>query len=95
MKKKRKKFFTRFENFIFKLCILTIILLIVGIVCCETTLAQMNLDIQKIDNETENNRKQLMSLEMKIDEITSLENIKDISEQYSLSYRSENIKTIK
>ena len=31
---------------------------------------------------------------MKIDEMTSLDNIKEISESYVLSYHSENIKTI-
>ena len=34
------------------------------------------------------------SLDMKIDELTSLDNIKEISEKYGLKYHSENIKTI-
>ena len=78
----------------YKLFALVIILLIVGIVCSETSLAQMNLDIQKLDSEVEKQRKRIESLNMKIDEMTSLDNIKEISERYGLSYHSENIKTI-
>ena len=55
----------------------------------------MNLDIQKLDSEVEKQRKRIESLNMKIDEMTSLDNIKEISERYGLTYHSENIKTIK
>ena len=94
MKKKKKIFLSNLERFLYKLFALVIILLIVGIVCSETSLAQMNLDIQKLDSEVEKQRKRIESLNMKIDEMTSLDNIKEISERYGLSYHSENIKTI-
>ena len=93
-KKKKQRFLSGFERFMYKLCIVVIILLIVGIVCSETTLAQMNLEIQKLDNEVEKQRKKQESLEMKIDEMTSLDNINQISEEYGLSYNSDNIKTV-
>lgn len=95
MKKKKKRFLSNLERFLYKLFALVIILLIVGIVCSETSLAQMNLDIQKLDSEVEKQRKRIESLNMKIDEMTSLDNIKEISERYGLTYHSENIKTIK
>lgn len=94
MVRKKKKFLSSIERFIYKLCVIVIILLIVGIVCSETTLARMNLDIQKLDTEVEKQRKRIESLNMKIDEMTSLDNIKEISEKYGLTYHSENIKTI-
>lgn len=78
----------------YKLCIVIIVLLIVGVVCSETTLAQINLEIQKLDNEVDEQYNKIESLQMKIDEMTSLDNIKEISEQYGLFYRSENIKII-
>ena len=49
MKKNKKRFLSNLERFLYKLFALVIILLIVGIVCSETSLAQMNLDIQKLD----------------------------------------------
>lgn len=92
--KKKQRFFCKFERFMYKLCIVIIVLLIVGVVCSETTLAQINLEIQKLDNEVDEQYNKIESLQMKIDEMTSLDNIKEISEQYGLFYRSENIKII-
>ncbi len=92
--KKKKKFLSSFERLMYKLCILIIIGLIVGIVCSETSLAQTNVEIQKLEREVEKQKKRNESLNMKIDEITSLDNLKEVSEKYGLSYHSENIKTI-
>ena len=91
---KKKKFLSNFERLMYKLCILIIISLIVGIVCSETSLAKTNVEIQKLEMEVEKQKKRNESLNMKIDEMTSLDNIKAVSEQYGLSYHSENIKTI-
>ena len=91
---KKKKFLSNFEKIMYKLCILIIICLIVGIVCSETSLAQTNVEIQKLQQEVEKQKKRNESLNMKIDEMTSLDNIKEVSEKYGLSYHSENIKTI-
>ena len=93
-KSKKKRFFSKLERFLYQFFIVTIVLLIVGIVCNETTLARMNLDIQKLDSEVEKQRKRIESLNIKIDEMTALDNLKEISERYGLDYHSENIKTI-
>ena len=96
MKKDKKKqtLLSSFERFMYKICILIIIALIVGIVCSETSIAQTNVEIQKLQQEVEKQKKRNESLNMKIDEMTSLDNIKEVSEKYGLSYHSENIKTI-
>ena len=91
---KKQKLLSKFERIMYRLCILIIIYLIVGIVCCETNIAKTNLEIQKLEKDVEKQKKRNESLNMKIDEMTSLDNIKEISEQYGLSYHSENIKTI-
>lgn len=92
--KKKQRFFCAFERFMYKICITLIIGLVVLIVCSETTLAKKNIEVQNKTIEAENQRKLNESLEMKIDEMTSLENIKEISEEYGLYYNSENIRTI-
>ena len=79
----------------YKLCVGIIILLIVGIVCGQTSLAQVNLEVQKLTKEVEKERNVNESLEMKIDEMTSLDRIKQVSQEYGLAYNSDNIKTIK
>ncbi|MEE3342635.1 MAG: septum formation initiator family protein [Bacilli bacterium] len=97
MKKKKKKnsFLSSLEKGMYRFCIVIIILLIVGIVCGQTTLAQINLEVQKLNKAVNDQRNKNESLEMKIDEMTSLDRIKEVSAQYGLSYNSDNIKTIK
>ena len=94
MKKNKKKKNNNFESFLYKVCIIVVIALIVGIVCSETTLARVNVDVQRQEKEVATNKKKLESLKMKIDEMTSLDRIKEISQEYGLEYHSENIRTI-
>ena len=93
--KKKQRFFSAIERFMYKLCIVVIILLVVAIVFSETTLAQINIEVQQLESQVVEQQKVNDSLEMKIDEITSLDNINQISEEYGLSYNSDNVKTIK
>lgn len=94
-KKKKQQFLCSFERFMYKICIFVIVLLVVLIVCGQTSLAQINLEVQKLSKEVDNQKNTNKSLEMKIDEMTSLDRIKKVSEEYGLSYNSDNIKTIK
>ena len=72
-----------------------IIFLIVLIVIGKTKLAQINLEVQRLTKDVDKMRNTNESLEMKIDEMTSLDRIKEISEEYGLFYNSDNVKTIK
>lgn len=94
MKNKKKNFFCALERFMYKICIILIIFLVVIIVCSETTLAKKNIEVQNKSREVDYQRKINESLEMKMDEMTSLDKIKKISEEYGLYYNSDNIKTI-
>lgn len=94
-KKKKKRFFSGFEWKVYKVCIFITILLVVLVVCSETSLAQVNVEVQKVEDAVMREVKALDSLEMKIDEMTSLDRIKEVSLEYGLSYNADNIKTIK
>jgi cell division protein FtsL len=94
-KNKKSQFLCNLEGFMIKIGVLVTVLLIIGIVCGQTSLAQINLDVQKLNKEVNNQKNTNKSLEMKIDEMTSLDRIKEISEEFGLSYNSDNIKTIK
>jgi cell division protein FtsL len=93
--KKNKKRITKLERFLYKTGSVIIIALIVGIVFGETALAQVNLEVQYLKDEVEEKENTNTSLTMKINEMASLENIEEVSENEGLSYNSENIKTIK
>ena len=94
-KKKKKRFFSGFEWKVYKTCIFITILLVVLVVCSETSLAQVNVEVQRVEDAVMREVKALDSLEMKIDEMTSLDRIKEVSLEYGLSYNADNIKTIK
>ena len=93
-KKKKKQFLCNFERVTYKLCLVIIVLLVIGIVVGKTKLAQINLEVQKLTKEVDKKKNTNESLEMKIDEMTSLDRIKKISEDYGLTYNNDNIKTI-
>ncbi len=94
-KNKKKQFLSSFERTTYKLWIIIIVFLLLGIVFGKTKLAQINLEVQKLDKEVDKGKNKNESLEMKIDEMTSLERIKKVSEENGLKYNSENIRTIK
>jgi len=94
MKRNKKRLFCKFERFIIKLFMVVIIGLIVGIVCSETSMAQVNVDVQRQERIVSLQKKKIESLRMKIDELTSLDRIKEVSLEYGLAYNSNNIKTI-
>ncbi len=92
--KKKSRFLSAIERFMYKLFIVMIIFLIVAIVFSETKIAQINIEVQRLEKEVVEQKKVNDSLEMKIDEMTSLDNINEISQEFGLSYNSDNIRTI-
>ena len=92
--KKKKRFLSKLERFSYKICIFTIVILIIGIVCSQTNLAKINLEVQKLNDKVTDYKDINSSLNMKIDEMTSLDKIEKVSKEYGLEYHSDNIKTI-
>ena len=95
MKKKNKKKINKFESFIYKFGTVMILALIIGVVFAQTALAKVNLEVQDLKNEVEEKENTNTSLAMKINELASLESVKEVSANEGLSYNSENIKTIR
>lgn len=94
MAKKRGKLFTKIERFLYKSFISLTILLVIGIVFGQATLAKINLEVQKLKEQVEVKKEENQSLVMKINEMASLENIQNVSNDMGLAYNNENIKTI-
>lgn len=94
MAKRQKKFFTKIERFLYKSFLCLTILLIIGIVFGQASLAKINLEVQKLREQVETKEEENQSLVMKINEMASLENIQNVSNDMGLAYNNENIKTI-
>ena len=82
-KNKRKRFLSSVERGMYKFLLVVTVMLVVLIVFSETALARKNIDVQKLDKEVKEQQKVNDSLKMKIDEMTSLDNINKISIGYT------------
>lgn len=97
MKKKKKKRpvkFTKYEKVLF---------VITGIIClsypfmsifAKSTLSEMNYKLESRKSEIAKQTKNNESLQMKINELASLENLESVAKKMGLSYTNNSIKTI-
>ncbi len=92
--KKKQTKYSKFEKLLYTLAIFLVALSPVVIVFGKSTLSEVNYEVEKIKNEIKNQEKQNESLEMKINELASLENIQKVIEDEGLAYNNDNIKNI-
>lgn len=93
-KSKKKIKLTKFEKVLY---IFTILLLIVSplvIVITKSTLTEINFKVEKMKDSVSTLEKTNESLEMKINELVSLDNIKTIIKEEGLTYNNKHIKNI-
>lgn len=93
-KKKRKTKFTKYEIILF---------VITGLVCCafpfmsifaKSSLSEISYKLESQKTEIEEQTKNNESLQMKINELASLDNLDQVAKKMGLSYTSNSIKTI-
>ena len=93
-KKKKKRGITRGEKMLYKFSTFMVIFLVIGIILSKSSLSQINVELQKLENQVANKSDENQSLVMKINEMVSLDKIKHISNEQGLTYNNENIKTV-
>jgi len=93
-KKKKKKQLSRFERFLYFLTILLLISAPLLIVFEKSTLSKMNYETEKIKKQITAQEKENESLQMKINELASLENIQKVIKDQGLEYNNDNIKNV-
>ena len=94
MKKKKKIKISRFEKFLYVITIFLAILSPLIIVFEKSNLSKVNYEVEKIKQQIKTQEKENESLEMKINELASLENIQKVIEEEGLEYNNDNIKNI-
>lgn len=92
MKNKKRK--NRMHSFVYKSFVSLSIVLVISIVFSQISLSKINLEVEKLKIKVGEQENVNQSLNMKINEMASLENINEISSTQGLSYNNENIKTI-
>ncbi len=94
MKKRKKKKLSGFER---KLLFLTIVLVLFSpfaTVCASSMLSKANYEVEVTREEVATQEKSNESLQMKINELASLENLQKVAKKVGLSYTSNSVKTI-
>lgn len=94
MKKKKKVKISRFEKFLYALTIILTIISPLIIVFLKSTLSEVNYEVEKMKTQIKAQEKENESLQMKINELASLENIQKVIQDEGLIYNNDSIKNI-
>ena len=92
--KKRKLKITKFEKVLYVFAIVLLLAAPISIVFTKSALSEINFKVEKMKKEIASREKTNEGLEMKINELVSLDNIKDVIKTEGLSYNNDNIKNI-
>ncbi len=92
--KKKKLKISRFEKVLYIVAIVLLLIAPISIVFTKSTLSEINFEVEKLKKEIASREKTNESLEMKINELASLDNIKDVIKKEGLTYNNDNIKNI-
>ena len=93
-KKKKKLKISKFEKILYTFAIVLLLVAPVSVVFTKSTLSEINFKVEKMKKEIASKEKTNESLEMKINELASLDNIKDVIKKEGLTYNNDNIKNI-
>lgn len=94
MARKRKVKISRFEKLFYTVTIILTISSPVVLVFFKSTLSKVNYEVEKLKNEIKTQEKENESLQMKINELASLENIQKVIQDEGLFYDNDSIKNI-
>lgn len=92
--KKRKLKITKFEKVLYVFAVILLLSAPVSIVFTKSALSEINFKVEKMKKEISSREKTNEGLEMKINELVSLDNIKNVIKAEGLSYNNDNIKNI-
>lgn len=92
--KKKKMKISKFEKILYVFAITLLLVAPISIVFTKSALSEINFKVEKMKKEIAAREKTNQGLEMKINELVSLDNIKDVIKTEGLSYNNDNIKNI-
>ncbi len=84
----------KFEKLIYVFTFLLLVASPFGVVFFQATLSKVNIDVERTKKEIRIQEKKNESLEMKINELASLDKIIEVAQEQGLSYNNDNIKTV-
>ena len=92
--KKTKMKMSKFEKILYVFAITLLLIAPISIVFTKSALSEINFKVEKMKKQIATKEKTNESLEMKINELASLDNIKSVIKSEGLIYNNDNIKNI-
>ncbi len=93
-KKKKVNKAVKRERKLYRLFLITTVFLVIGIIYSRASLSKLNLEIQDLNNQIKTESEDNQSLAMKINEMVSLDKIREVSDKQGLKYNNNNIKSV-
>lgn len=93
--KGKKLILLKGEKLMYFVIFLLIAIIPVMNVYTSALVTKTNIDVEELKKNIEKQKEENESLSMQIDELASLDNIKEVAKEYGLSYDNTNVKIIK
>lgn len=90
-KRKNKNKITKGEKFLYISAFLSFIMMVGLKIFCGAMVGEMKMSIEETKYKIDSQEKANESLTMKVNELTSFENVKKVVEEMGLAYNNENI----
>ena len=90
-KRKNKNKITKGEKFLYISAFLSFIMMVGLKIFCGAMVGEMKMSIEETKYKIDSQEKTNESLTMKVNELTSFENVKKVVEEMGLAYNNENI----
>ena len=91
---KKRLRMSKFERFLYVITILLLVITPVTVIFSQSTLSKINYEVEKNKKLVQRQKKKNESLNMKIDELASLDKIKKLAKEKGLSYDNNRNKSI-
>ena len=82
------------EKRLYRFFVVSTIFLVLGIIYSRAMLGKINLEIQELSSQMKEENDDNQSLAMKINEMVSLDKIREVSDELGLKYNNKNIKSV-
>ncbi len=93
-RKKKKLKISKFEKILYVFTIVLLLIAPISIIFTKSALSEINFKVEKMKKQVASQEKTNESLEMTINELASLDNIKKVIKTEGLTYNNDNIKNI-
>jgi cell division protein FtsL len=87
--------FLKIEKVLYASVMIVFILFTVFVVFSKASMSKMNIEVERLKVEINEKENRIECLTMKINELSSLENISMVASEMGLSYNNDNVKVIK